>query len=157
MRAWASFSKACTGRRPTTATDLQKTRKAVKHPATLLVAPFPMAQKGIKGVSVISSPLPWSHNGPLCLIKLQHTNQHLYSVTSHLAPSAVFDSLEGNKTVFQAAIDVSSTVIKCLVWHKPLGSAPGFNTLTQWPNCAITMWSTQAPQKTFSNRHRLKP
>lgn len=58
MRAWASLSKACTGRRPTTATDLQKTRKAVKYPATLLVQPFLMTQKGIKGVSVISSPPP---------------------------------------------------------------------------------------------------
>lgn len=56
VRARASLSKACTGRRPTTATDIQKKREAVKYPAALLVAPFLMIQKGIKGVSVISSP-----------------------------------------------------------------------------------------------------
>lgn len=33
----------------------RKQKKAVKYPATVLVAPFLMTQKGIKGVSVISS------------------------------------------------------------------------------------------------------
>lgn len=141
VRAWApSLSKACTGRRPTTATDLQK---------NVFSRTFSHDSKRYKRCYCYLLTPPWSHNGPLCLIKLQHTNRHLYSVTSHLATSAAFDSLEGNKTVFRGAIDVSSTVVKCLVWHKPLGGAPGFNTLTRWPNCAITMAceTHRAPKK----------
>lgn len=153
-KRWWAISSACLGL-TLQSTHRQKTNhshrppeneKGSKTSSNAFSCTFSHGSK--RCVCYLLTPL-WSHNGLLCLIKLQHTNRHLYLVTSHLAPSAAFDSLEGNKTVFRAAIDVSSTVIKCLVWHKPLGSAPGFNTLTRWPNCAITMSceAHRAPKK----------